>query len=882
MIQVVNRPALAAYLVLIALAPLAHAQPELTLTDSATRLVFENSPAGWRVRELSALRLPRSPSPNPSVSASPALPIGTPNGRYTFLYSATAPDTKSLGPALTEFYDLSAEPKNGHIERDWLRATDPVALNVAGEARTFLPRDATRLRDGTLEFRHSDDVADLRAHYALDPQYPGDIRATLTLTAKRAGFFSLATPSLTTVAPADLTWAVVPGFFQGAKLERNLLLSYGYGQGLPDKPVVLRESTASTLASIITAKSGATLAVIAEPGTAADPWAADRDTRATWKLGLSHLNRAGELSPTLYHPVLGQHGSQLAAGESRTFRFRYSVRVGDWFAAHKHAVENIYRFPAALALREPRHSLTTRIRAQHRYVTDDRTSLWRVEEFEGVQIGAQSYFGAVVGAKERGDSIKNSDYGAMWMLAKLTGDPKLTRDRLPFARNFKLKQVQAEPGFFQGAAVGQYYLPKSKRFTEEWGDHVEPVALTYYALLDLGNILLFAPDDAKAKARFKLSAERLLTWQRPDGSWVTGYGRKTEKPVFTDLTDFRPTFYGLLVAYRILGDEKYLAAARRGADWLVAHAVQQGKFLGVCGDVRFLPDFATAQIAQALLDLHAATGDTKYRDAGIATARFYATSVYTHPIASTEPRTANKTKVAEWEINQAGLSFEHGGLMGSAVGRGPILLASHAGLFIRVHQLTGEPLFRDLARSAAVAREAFVNPTNSVASYYWVNLNDGPGRFPHHAWWQIGWITDYLMSELALRSRDAVAFPRGFFTPKVGPHASYGFAPGKIHGEPAELSWGDVAIDDPAIDCLVARAVNGNRVYLLLMNEVGREKSITVTPDPRSLTGGKAAAFSSAKILGATNAPALTANAPLSLELPGYGLSVIALDYATP
>lgn len=850
----------------VTLAAGAAAQTDITLSDTKARLAWSRTAEGWTLHTAAA------------IGPQGELALGTPSGRYTLLYSASTPDKKSLGPALSTFYDLAAEPKNGHIENSWSRATDAVALNVAGEARTFAPRDASRRPDGAWEFSHSDDLADTRAVWSLDPAHAGDVRVTLTVTARRAGYFSFATPALTTVSAEQLAWSIVPGFFQGAAIEKNLLLSYGYGQGLPDRPVIVRESTAATLASIVSTRTGGSFGVIAEPGTAADPWAADKDVRSVWKLGLSHMNRAGALSPTLYHPVLGEEGSQLAAGESRTFRFRYAIRAADWFAVNRHAIENIYRFADSLALREPRHSLTERIRAQHRYVADDQTSLWRTEEFQGHRIGAQSYMGAVVGAKERGDSIKNSDYGAMWMLARITNDPKLTRDRLPFARNFKLSQVQGEPGFFQGAAVGQYYLPSSRRFTEEWGDYVEPVALTYYALLDLGNILLFAPDDAELKSRFRLSAERLLTWQQKDGRWLVAYSRKSEQPVFTDLTDYRPTFYGLLVAYRVLGDEKYLAAARRGADWIVENAVKPGKFLGVCGDVRFLPDFATAQIAQAMLDLHAATGDPRYRDAGIAAARYYVTSVYSHPVASKEPRTVGPLARAEWEINQAGLSFEHGGLMGSAVHAGPILLASHAGLFVRVHQLTGDPLFLNLARSAAIAREAFVDPATSVASYYWRGMNSGPGRFPHHAWWQIGWITDYLMSELALRSRDAVTFPRGFFTPKVGPHASFGFAPGKIHGEAAELAWGDVTVDNPAIDCVIARAVSGNRIYLLLMNEVGREKTVTVTPDARSLTRGKVAGWSSAKVLGATNAPALNPSSPLRLTLPGYGLTVVALE----
>jgi hypothetical protein len=702
---------------------------------------------------------------------------------------------------------------------------------------------------------------------------------TLTLTAKRRGYYSIATPSLVMVPVGDLQWATVPGYFQGSTIEKSLLLSYGYGAGVPARPVVLRERTATSLTSLITNKSGATLGVTAEPGTAADPWAKDADTRATWKLGLSHMNRNGDLSPTLYHPVLGQEESLLAPGETRTFRFRYTVRKGDWFSVNEHVIRDIYRFEETLALREPKRSLTDRIHALSRYVTDDATSLWRVEDFQNLRIGAQKYMGAVEGAAAPGDSLKNSDYGAMWMLARLTDDPAMVRDRLPFARNFKLAQVQAEDGFYKGAVAGQYYVPSRKRFMEEWGDYAEPIALTYYALIDLGNILLFSPDDAEIKARFRLSAERLLAWQHADGHWEVGYSHETRKPVFTDLRDYRPTFYGLLVAFRVLGDEKYLSAARRGADWLLDNAVKSGKFLGVCGDFRFLPDFATGQIAQALLDLHAATGDARYREAGIAVARFYVTSIYAHPIATNEPRVVGSHSLHEWEINQVGLSFEHGGLLGSANERGPILLASHAGLFLRVYQLTGDTIFRDMARAATVAREAFVDPATSVASYYWKSMNAGAGSFPHHAWWQIGWITDYLMSEIALRSQDAVAFPRGFFTPKVGPHSSYGFGPGTIFGETAALAWGSVSVDNPAIDYVIARATKGSRVFLLFLNEVGREKNVTIVPDAQSLTRGSAIVWSRARVLGTTEAARLDPTAPLKLTIPGYGLTVVALDY---
>src|SRR5690606_13298648 len=106
-----------------------------------------------------------------------------------------------------------------------------------------------------------------------------------------------------------------------------------------------------------------------------------------------------------------------------------------------------------------------------------------------------------------------------------------------------------------------------------------------------------------------------------------------------------------------------------------------GCFLGVCGDVRYVPDFATAQTAQAYLDLYDITEISKYKEAAIQAAKIYTTHIYTHPISTTEPKWVKDKQLRDWEISQAGLGFEHGGAIGSANSHGPILLASHAGMF---------------------------------------------------------------------------------------------------------------------------------------------------------------------------------------------------------
>jgi hypothetical protein len=460
------------------------AQPKrsLALANPALRVEWAKKGNGYRIVRVAV------------AAGGTTTELDLPSGEYTVLYAASRPDSLPLFDQVDEHARTFPEPIYKYITNTWHDNLKPVAMNTAGTARQFFPAGARQTDPAQVIFTHATQEARLQATWRLDPAYPNDIRVTLQLTARRAGYFSLATPTLATLAESDLAWGIIPGHLQGRALQDDLVLSYAYGQGIPRKPILVRDRTASTLAPLLSHRNGLTLAVIPDPGTARHPWQRDRNTQSEWELGLSLMNRRAELTPTAYHPVLGEKGSFLNAGETRTFSFQYTLQVADWYTVYKHAIYDVYRFRDFLPLKETKQSLTDRVQSMHRYVTNDSTSRWRVEQFKGQPIGAQAYLGGVVGSDK--DAMKNSDYGAMWMLARISGDSVLGKTRLPFARNFKLAQQQREPGFFQGAAVGQYYLSKSSRFTEEWGPYVEPIGLTYYTMLDIGNVLLFEPDDA--------------------------------------------------------------------------------------------------------------------------------------------------------------------------------------------------------------------------------------------------------------------------------------------------------------------------------------------------------------------------------------------------
>lgn len=783
------------------------AQNQLTLSGKQIRVQWNKSANGWRISKVSFLK-------NGSW-----LELKHPSGEYTLLFDEQKPPEQPD----TVFNDINGKAwpdtlYHYQITR-WKQATSPVDLNTAGKAFYFYP-SAAKQTNNRITFTSETPVATVITTWRIDEKYSGDIIVQQKLKSKQNGYYSLASPSIITVDSTDVTWATVPGYFQGKAFEKNGVLSYGYGQGIPTLPVIYRERCASTLAPIISTKQHISFCVAPQPGLARDPWEYDKSTHSNWFVGLSHMNRKAMLAPTLYYPVLGEPHSQLAVNDTIDYTFRYSFSNKEWYDLLTHVVNDVYDFNKTLALRHNKQSLASRVEHMHDYVKDKKTSLWNIEEYKGMKIGGQSYLGGVVGSNK--DAIKNSDYGAMWMLAHTTNDKFLLDSVLPYALNFKLAQ-QADTGFFKGAAIGQYYLAKSKHFTEEWGEFVEPISLTYYIMLDMGNILLFEPNNGVLKEKLRLGADLLLKWQKADGSWEVAYDKFTHEPMFTDIKDLRPTFYGLLVAYRILKDKKYLDAAVKGADWYASNGVDKGCFIGVCGDARYAPDFATGQTAQAYMDLFDITKNNQYKEAAIKAARIYLNSIYTHPVANEKDKIVNGIPRKDWQISQSGLSFEHGGILGSANGAGPIMLCSHAGMFVRMFELTNDSLFIEMARAAAIGRDAFVDSATSVASYYWAAMNKGAGPYPHHAWWQIGWITDYLLSEVQMRSNHNIVFPRGFVTPKVGPHESYGFAPGKIYGHSAMLinRTGLITCSNPDVEYILAKDTNNKSLFLILMNDIG-------------------------------------------------------------
>ncbi len=180
-----------------------------------------------------------------------------------------------------------------------------------------------------------------------------------------------------------------------------------------------------------------------------------------------------------------------------------------------------------------------------------------------------------------------------------------------------------------------------------------------------------------------------------------------------------------------------------------------------------------------------------------------------------------------------------------------------------------------MARSAAIGRDAFVDPKTSVASYYWQAMNRGAGPYPHHAWWQVGWITDYLLSEIAFRTENKITFPKGFVTPKVGPHQTYGFQEGSIFDNPANLvvKEGFIAGNQPTVDPILAENPTTKDAYIMLLNNRVQpsDGQISIHAD-KWMPGKKVKSIS--KLNHVKTSKSLEKATTINYQIPGFGIAV--------
>ena len=138
---------------------------------------------------------------------------------------------------------------------------------------------------------------------------------------------------------------------------------------------------------------------------------------------------------------------------------------------------------------------------------------------------------------------------------------------------------------------------------------------------------------------------------------------------------------------------------------------------------------------------------------------------------------------------------------------------------------------------------------------------------------------DYLMAEAELRSDGQISFPKGFITPKVGPHRTYGFAPGQVYGVECELIMrqGLVSVDSPYMEYITALDENGRTLYVVLMNSDDEARRANLSVDITKLFGSDGVAIKEASFVGSQGS--LPTGGSWDYNIDAYGIKVLKIKY---
>jgi hypothetical protein len=638
----------------------------------------------------------------------------------------------------------------------------------------------------------------------------------------------------------------------------------------PARTYLTPETFATTAATFVTV-AGTTEGLAVDPSEIPFRFATFNNSR----FGLVLRDAAGQARPMVFAPVLGTAESKLRAGERFTFRARYVLSGGGWYAGVRHVLRDIAGYR-----NERQNGPVTLNQTLERMITfamDDAHSGW-VPELKGFD-----YRFDVPG------TVKVVSALHALGVALVTGDMEVYRRRaLPLIEYVMSRE--------------KYLYTVDEAITSQ-----NPSHFLRGPCVEIGELAGLFEMTGGTSVAFRREAERI-------------FGKPRRLNLLTDTGG--GTWQDQLAMFRMTRDKDWLAKSRAGAGAHIAAELDRPPTdfntnpALVDKQAAFYTDYGPRWFD--LYELYEATGDRRYLDAAVVGARAMLLMLRSNPMAPNAEIVANEggrvpgifagrrvtgeqwedrntlteipeERVPAWRTSLVGLPPEQGG----TYGYGPIMLTHHAAWLLRLAHHAQDDLLRDAAVNAVIGRYEnfpgyyFTSLATTVYQkadyplhpYYDIKYN---AIFYNHVWPHVALLVDYLVSDAFYRSRGAIDFPSAYapgyayLTSKV-----YGHRLGRVFGDAGIALWmprGAVRVSTTAVNHLFG--VGKSDLYLILMNTSPNEEQVRVSLSQEVVPWNADRDYPVSWLGGSSGSPRL-AGGGLSARIPPYGLAVAKIQGLT-
>lgn len=731
------------------------------------------------------------------------------------------------------------------------RTTHTVA--EAGLRTQFIPKSAVQNGNQVRLDFHPASVGQLSATWEL---LPGQNYASVEL-------------AFTPAADGQASLGYEMFFRRDLSKVAELLLPMMYQRKrMPDMEVSLLSNATPVPISLVQplGESPISLAVVADPRDIPFEWPDGRKA----PYALSIRGPGATVQPAIWGKPLGTPGAAVNKGRIARVRFKVIAQHGDWYAAFRTSVDQIFN------VRDYRQNTKTSLSDAvlnmiDLFMDDDHGGWWE-------RAGGNYQIESKNGSTHSAPMLPPSLY-------RLTGDQDILRRRV---------------------------LPTLAFMLSRDGAHFSPV-----------------PEDGGLYPSGSMSGPvKLFGTTTYAGLWELT-GRRT--PAFLDIAspagDPRPTagyshaapFDEWLARHQLTNDPRDLAKACEMADLYIKTVIAEAprKDLGVQPFffISFVPDW------EGLLRLYEITGKQQYLDAATFGARQLMTGLWCHPsypqgeitvhptgqyddqrgdhrwwrgperFRLGSPRKPGDTpahEVPAWVVSNVGLGFEQPSTYRSSGDGRLIWQMGWSAHFLRLYRYTKDPAFLTCARNAVIGRWA------NYPGYYITGFTDLPQSptypmtgpdvtdfYYHHIAPHLAWSIDYLVSEAEVLSDGAIAFPSlrqygyAYFDSRI-----FGHAPGKVFDDQA--AWllvrrGVVNVDNAQVNMLLASS--DGTLHIILTNQSPLAQDVSISAGDRLQTDPAAAPQATVRLGkgGAAPLPWDAAARKAKVNIPARGIATITL-----